>query len=78
MKKQRKISAVLFGATLFILPLLANLSKGVAGAYAIAGIWTGDEVLQTGAVVIETGAAAAFALGAICPPQFVAFAVVGG
>lgn len=59
------------------MPLLSNLSTSISDAWAIAGIYSESKELQAGAVIIETGAGAAFALGAICPPQWVGFAVIG-
>lgn len=77
-KMKKRISLFFLGAMLLGLPVLSNLSSSLSNVWAIAGIWSGDKVLQSGAVVIEVGAASALAVGAICPPQFVGFAVVGG
>lgn len=74
---KKKVSLFLFSSMLFVIPLLSNLSTSMSDAWAIAGIYADSNELQAGAVVIETGAGIAFALGAICPPQWVAFAVVG-
>lgn len=77
-KMKKRISLFFLSAMLLGLPALSNLSSSISNIWAIAGIWSEDKVLQTGAVVIEVGAGAALAVGAICPPQFVGFAVVGG
>ena len=74
---KKPMAMLMFALTLTILPMLSNLAMSKSQAWAIAGIWSEYKVLQTGAVVIETAAGAAFALGAICPPQWVGFAVVG-
>lgn len=81
MLNKKKLSAALFSTILMLMPAMAVLSDSLSNAYAIAGIWAGGtegKVLGTIGVAVEVGAGAAFALGAICPPQFVGLAVIGG
>jgi hypothetical protein len=78
MNLKKKTSALFFGLILFILPLVSSVSNSTSEGFALASIWSdGDPVFASAAVIVETGAGVALALGAICPPQFAVWAIVG-
>lgn len=78
MSLKKKVSALFFALMLTTIPLVSSYSDSTSEGLALASIWSdGDPVFASAAVVVETGAGVALALGAICPPQFAAYAIFG-